>query len=187
MRILLSLLCTIFFFQLQSQSSTEAQKLYTWDDNITQFTTLQNNLQSHITALDKEYKSSGKDKAQDRNAITKSVFMIAGQAKGMANQATNAKQITADMLTKYQRYEWELVDEMKKQKGGGYYTFSPNDVLTLTNISAQLYTLKEQLKSNGYQYTYGSPNGDKNLQLLKQFNKLYTKYVETLLSTYTAL
>ncbi len=175
--IIITLLCLLTIGQI-----SVAQKLFTERSTVQSLVKTSDFLDTAVAELKAEGLSV------ERNELTRTIFMSAGQCKGLARQASNAENITIDMLAKYQMYEDEYIDFLKEKNiGGGYYLFEPNDAVELTNYANTLYTLKAKMKANGYRYNLGTDNAEENLVLLQRFNKTYGKFAKLMESRFVEL
>jgi len=181
--LLFTLLCVLTLGQ-----TSFAQKLFTTKSNVETFATTSNGLNQSVDLLKSDHEAKAPASSVDRTELIKSIHMAATGVKAMARQAGSAKQISADLLTKFQMHEWEYLNLLKEQgNGSGYYDFKSADAQNLTTYSNSLYEIKDQLKANFYRIAPGLDNADENLVLLEQFNKTYSKFAELLDSRFVEL
>ncbi len=164
-----------------------AQNLYVQTDINQEFQTQLNQFETSFDAIEKAHQDRSLNENINRTLLTKQLFMMEGKCKGIAGQAVNAKQITADMMTKHMMLEPELAQWYADLPQSGYYAFSQETSLQLATLVTSLSNLRQQMKANGYRFHAGLDNADQNLDLLKRFKKTYSKFVEVLQNSYTDL
>lgn len=176
--LLFTLLCLLTLGQI-----SYAQKLYTQKSIVEEYANNSQFIEQSVAGLNDEQKAKS-----SKSDIIRTIFMATGGCKGLAYQASNAEQVTTDLLAKNQMYESEYDTFIKaEQNGAGYFDLKEGDAEKLTTLSNSLTMLKGQLKANGYRITPGLENADENLKILQQFNKTYSKFAQLLDSRFVEL